>query len=253
MRTLEKSLAPLLAQNHLVQRELAGTADLVADDGPSKSRMLADAATERAKAQNTATNNIHNEFYGLNVEPEDTSLTGGQNSGYGEVDGGTEFRGDPLVSPSNNVTGTTLLALMDKKEGGGKYNTLFGHSQNRNGQFAGIDVTKMSIADVVQFSRPDGAYGQWVKTKVGRVATPMGRFQIVGTTLRGAIKELGIPADAKFTPQVQNRIFKHLANRRLKSAKTPAGKRAAMRAEWEGFHSVADNVLDKAIRNFERA
>jgi hypothetical protein len=73
----------------------------------------------------------------------------------------------------------------------------------------------------------------------------------VGTTLRGASKEMGLSPDTKFTPQTQDAIASHLAQRRLSSAKSPAAKRAALRAEWEGFKNVGDDELDAAIARFE--
>jgi len=150
----------------------------------------------------------------------------------------------------------SLFSLIDQKEGGGNYDTLFGHSQN-GGRFDGVKVSDMTIAQLSDFSDPNGEYGQWVKSSLAasgqdpRVATPMGRHQIVGTTLRAAAKQMGLSPDNKFTPQTQDAIANHLARGRLSASKTPAAKRAAMRAEWEGFKNVSDAALDAAIANFE--
>lgn len=163
-------------------------------------------------------------------------------SGYGSVKGSAPSGGDPGSG--------TFASLLDKHEGGGKYDTLFGFSQN-GGRFDGVDVSKMTLAEAMEFSKPDGEYGQWVKSKIGRVATPMGRGQIVGTTLRGAVKEMGLPLDTKFDGNTQGLIIDHLAKRRLASAGSPVAKRAAMRAEWEGFKHVDDATLDGAIARFE--
>lgn len=143
-----------------------------------------------------------------------------------------------------------LFALIDKTEGGGNYDTLFGHSQ-RGGRFDGVRVSDMTLAQLSDFASPSGQYGQWVKGQVGRVATPMGRHQIVGTTLRGAAKEMGLSPETKFTPQTQDAIADHLAARRLAGLRSPAAKRAALRAEWEGFKHVSDSALDQAIAQFE--
>tara|TARA_R110000850_G_scaffold23358_1_gene69066 strand:- start:3141 stop:5297 length:2157 start_codon:yes stop_codon:yes gene_type:complete len=153
--------------------------------------------------------------------------------------------------------GTKFLSLVDRHEGGGDYSTLFSHSQKSGGKFAHVDVTKMSIADVIEFSRPDGEYGQWVKGELGRtgqeerVATPMGRFQIVGTTLRGAVRELGLDINSKFDAKTQNRIANHLALKRVQASGTAAGKRAGLRAEWEGFKHVSDADLDTVIADLQ--
>lgn len=157
---------------------------------------------------------------------------------------GVTGAGEPVSSDG------TLLSLLDKVEGGGSYDTLFGHSQN-GGRFDGVKVSDMTLAQLYDFSNPNGDYGQWVKSHVGRVATPMGRAQIVGRTLRNAAKELGLSDDTKFTPQLQDTIGAHLAKGRLTSATSPAAKRAALRAEWEGLSRISDDALDAAIAKFE--
>lgn len=155
------------------------------------------------------------------------------------------------TAPSGGGTGgTDLLGLIDKHEGGGAWNTLYGHSQN-GGAFDGVDVSNMTLAELEEFSSPSGPYGQWVKGQVGRVATPMGRFQIVGTTARNAARGMGLSPDTKFTPETQTAMAGYLARNRLAGAKDPASKRAAMRAEWEGFRNVPDALLDSAIATFE--
>ena len=151
---------------------------------------------------------------------------------------------------TNSESGS-LFGLIDKTEGGGNYSTLFGHSQREGGQFAGVDVSNMTIDQAVEFASPSGKYGQWVAGKVGRVSTPMGRHQIVGSTLRAAAAEMGLSGDTKFSPEVQNQIAVHLARRRLAGAKTMAEKRSALRLEWEGFKNVSDSDLNDAIYRFE--
>ena len=72
-------------------------------------------------------------------------------------------------------------------ESGGDYDALFGYQNRPDGIFSGIKVSEMPIADVIKFTSPTGAYGQYVKGQVGRVATPVGAYQVVGSTLRGAV------------------------------------------------------------------
>ena len=144
-----------------------------------------------------------------------------------------------------------ILALLDRTEGGGNYDTLFGHSQRPGGQFAGVKITEMTLGELREFANVRGAYGQWVKGQVGRVATPMGRYQFVGTTLFALADKLGIPDTAVFTPELQDALFAYHARVTLSRRNTIEGKRAAMRAEWEGFKHVSDAELDAAIRAFE--
>lgn len=158
---------------------------------------------------------------------------------------------DP-VRASAGGSGSGLPAsfsqAIDKHEGAGSYDTLFGHAQRR-GQFAGVKVSGMTVGEAIAFSSPSGPYAQSVKKKIGRVATPMGRYQIVGTTLRNAVKEMGLSMDTPFDKNTQDRIAAHLAKRRIKGAQTESGKIAALRAEWEGFKNVPTAQMRRIVQD----
>lgn len=177
-------------------------------------------------------------------------IPGMPDGGAGGYSGGAAEGG--TGTPGQSTAGSTggIFGLIDKTEGGGSYETLYGHSQN-GGRFDGVNVTDMTLGQLYEFSDPNGDYGQWVKGQVGHVATPMGRHQIVGTTLRTAAKGMGLSPDTKFTPGVQDSIADYLATNRLKGLSSPAAKRAALRSEWEGFRGVSDAALDAAILEFE--
>jgi hypothetical protein len=172
-----------------------------------------------------------------------------EDRGYAREDASTNRAAGAL----SGIYGSDLLGLIDATEGGGDYDTLFGHSQRDGNRFAGVRVSDMTLAEVFEFSDPSGEYGQWVQSTnpEGVVATPMGRYQIVGTTLRNAAEELGLDPSTRFTPEVQDQIAMHLAERRLNSASTIEGKREALRDEWAGFRNVDDATLDAAIRQYE--
>lgn len=170
----------------------------------------------------------------------------GGGGGMGAAPGAGASGGD-----ANGVS--SFLNLIDSTEGGGRYDTLYGHAQN-GGKFDGVDVSSMTLAQLYEFSDPSGPYGQWVAANNnGTVATPMGRYQIVGSTLRSAADEMGLSPDTPFNANTQNAVAAHLARRRLAGADSPAAKRAAMRAEWHGFRNVSDAALDQAIAQFEAA
>lgn len=90
-------------------------------------------------------------------------------------------------------------------ESGGDYNALFGYS-NRQGPFADIRPTEMTVNEVLQFTDPRGPYAQWVKGQIGRVATPVGAFQVVGSTLRDAVKGLGLTGNERFDQSTQDAV-----------------------------------------------
>lgn len=199
--------------------------------------------------------------YGNQGPQTGTQSLGGPEAGYG-VDPGTRaprgampdfYTADRAADGGSATDGSapTFWGLLAKREGAGNYSTLYGHSQKDGGKFAGVDVSRMTIGQASQFASPDGEYGQWVKSQVGRVATPMGAPQIVGTTLRRTAKAMNLPDDTPFNEATQRSMATYLAQQRLASAKTPAGKRAGLRAEWEGFKHVSDSDLDRVIQELE--
>jgi hypothetical protein len=91
-------------------------------------------------------------------------------------------------------------------ESGGDYNALFGYSNREGGRYGGTRLTDMTVNQALDFSQPSGDYGQWVKGQVGRVATPMGAYQVVGTTLRAAQQGLGLTGNERMDEGLQDRI-----------------------------------------------
>jgi hypothetical protein len=91
-------------------------------------------------------------------------------------------------------------------ESGGDYNALFGFANRPGGQFAHIQPSQMTVGQVMDFTNPKGAYGQTVKGQIGRVATPVGAYQVVGTTLRAAVNALGLDPNMPFDKNTQDMI-----------------------------------------------
>ena len=87
-------------------------------------------------------------------------------------------------------------------ESGGDYNALFNYQNRPNDIFADVRVSDMSIADVLRFTDPSGEYGQYVAATrpdpERGVATPVGAYQVVGSTLRDAVKALNLDPNQKF-------------------------------------------------------
>jgi len=156
--------------------------------------------------------------------------------------------------PGGSGGGGGLFDLIDRTEGGGNYSTLFGHSQRAGGAFAGVDVSKMTIGQLDQFANQ---YGPWVKNELARqgqkprIATPMGRHQIVNSTLQSAAKEMGLSPDTVFSKDVQDAIAMHIADKALAGPRTMQGKMDALRGQWEGFKNVSNAQLSAAITSYE--
>lgn len=163
-----------------------------------------------------------------------------------------------LVKRPTPKDGGGFLGLIDAHEGGGDYSALLGFS-NRD-EFKGVDVTKMTLAEIDAFAKSE--YASWSKEwkkKRGHgdasvPSTPMGRYQFVNTTLQAQARKMGLdPKTTRFTPEVQDRMFQSYLQDRLSRADTPQGKLKQLRAAWEGFKRVPDERLLAAIDSMESA
>lgn len=144
-----------------------------------------------------------------------------------------------------------LVALVDKTEGGGDYDTLLGYNNKEGMSFEGVKVSEMTIGEALDFAAGGGDYAELSKDLVGRMATPMGRYQIVGRTLKDTAEKMGLSLDTPFNAETQDAMFAFLAQQALATASTLKGKRAALRGVWEGFKNASNEELDAAIANFE--
>lgn len=157
------------------------------------------------------------------------------------------------TAPATSTSGalpSSLLSAIDSTEGAGGYDTLYGHAQ-RNGALAGTDVSKMTLGQAMAFADPSGPYAQQVKSQIGRVATPMGRYQIVGTTLRNAVEKMGLDPNTPFDAGTQDAIATYLAKQRISGAGSLDGKISALRSEWAGLRNVPRDRMAQIIADLE--
>lgn len=126
-----------------------------------------------------------------------------------------------------------MVGLLDLKrnvfpgESGGDYGALYGYSNRPGGQFENVNLTDMTVDEAIAFSDPSGPYGQWVKGQIGRVATPMGAFQVVGTTLKDAKAALGLSGSEKMNQDTQDAIGQWIYKTQGPSAWSGWGKGGA--------------------------
>lgn len=142
---------------------------------------------------------------------------------------------------------------IDLTEGGGGYDTLFGFSEKDGKPFEGVRISQMTIGEIKNFASTKGEYGQWVKGQVGRVATPMGRYQFVGTTLKNLAKEMGLSDDTVFSPEVQDQMFEYYLGKRISRGRTMSEKVSQVRGAWEGFKKIPTATLENLISQYEAA
>ena len=121
----------------------------------------------------------------------------------------------------------------------GSYDTLFNNSQVQGKPFEGTNVSQMTLDQLYQFSDPKGPYGQYVKgiNPEGKVATPMGYFQIVGDTLRDFAGQLNLPGDTVFNKDVQQQLARAIYDKQGQGAWPGAVK--AMNREREANQGPA--------------
>lgn len=150
-----------------------------------------------------------------------------------------------------SVTQKTL-----KKVEAQSYDTLYGNFETQETPFKGTQVSTMTLGELYDFSKPSGEYGKYVKPRLaktteaykrGLTSTPMGKYQIVGTTLRNAAKKMNLPPETVFNKETQDKMFLFLAKDAVNRATSAAQKRKNLRGVWEGFKYVDDATLDKVI------
>lgn len=136
------------------------------------------------------------------------------------------------------------------------YDTLYGNFEAQDTPFKGTQVSTMTLGELYDFSKPSGEYGKYVKPRLGKqteayrrglTSTPMGKYQIVGTTLRDVAKRMGLPPETVFNKKTQDDMFLFLARDAIGRGKSQASKRTNLRKVWEGFKYVDDATLDKVI------
>lgn len=165
----------------------------------------------------------------------------------------TEYK--PLDVPEslqpNSVTQTTLGSVEAKG-----YDTLFDNYEARDTPFKGFKVSNQTVGQLIDFSQPSGEYGKYVKPRLpknteaykkGLTSTPMGKYQMVGGTLRDLVNRMKIPKDTVFNKATQDRMFLFYAKERVAMESTMAGKRENLRGVWEGFKKVDDTTLNALI------
>lgn len=143
------------------------------------------------------------------------------------------------------------------------YNTLYDNfEKKKDSPVFNYKVSEKTLGELVEFSKPSNAYGKYVKPRLGEnsearrkglTSTPMGKYQIIGTTLRGLIKDMRLPDNLVFNKETQDAMFLFLARQAMQGKNTAAQKRSALKETWEGFQnkSVTEEQLNEMISEIE--
>lgn len=126
-----------------------------------------------------------------------------------------------------------ILDLIAQRESGGDYNAAWGGAKFTGGNLSLVNMTLNEILAVQKqmLAHPENTAN----------SSALGRYQIVGTTLRGLMKELGLSGDELFSEDMQDRLASQLVRRRL-----PQGVEG-LRNEWEGLRNVPPALIQQAL------
>ncbi len=152
----------------------------------------------------------------------------------------------------------------------GGYDRLLGGTEDR----FGIKPTEMTVQEVLDFqsNRGEGSYADYAEGAVGRISTPVGKYQVVGTTLQSLVDQGIIDANAKFDAATQEKIGTHLIMNDLAGGKglsdlksgdiTADQFEVALGKQFEGIERGLDkgagasagtlNIVDEAVRQIEQ-
>jgi hypothetical protein len=185
------------------------------------------------------------EFIGLQNKLNDMKAFGSMGDKVSEA-----FAMENKLTPEQKQMSKSSVTsqLLDRFEGGGDYDALFGFANREGGPFSSVKVSNMTIGELKAFA--DGEYADYSRQQLGYKATPMGRFQFVGTTLESVAKRMGLSDNTVFSPQIQNDMFIFHA-KEVMAGKSQAGKRGALRSTWEGLKNASESELDQMIAEIE--
>ena len=129
--------------------------------------------------------------------------TGQREGGEADEDETKDALMDAVKARVSEVEGTS-------DEGG--YDRLLGGQEDR----FGVKPSEMTVAEVLAFQkeRGDGSYADYSKDTVGRIATPVGKYQVVGSTLQSLVDRGIVDENEMFDAATQERIGSYLIQSR---------------------------------------
>lgn len=151
----------------------------------------------------------------------------------GEVMNATNLanRAKSIATFGNHSNMLDLIGAAEGTDKGRGYNETLGY-----GAFTGgaVNLTGMTLNEVLalqqrMLAHPDNSYN----------SSAVGRYQIVGKTLRSLMDEMSLSGDRLFDEDTQDELARALLRRR-------GNDPAALRNEWEGLRRVDDGTISNA-------
>ena len=149
------------------------------------------------------------------------------------------------------LIGTSIVdSSLIQAESGGNPDALLGHSQDDFDWYP----SNQTIGENIEFANPDGDYAAFSREYLGgeNYSTPMGLYQITGTTLRDIVDrfgdDIGVDLDTPFTPDVQQRLADaYLSGHVLREGQTPEERRESFKRAWAAADNFSDDQIDTLI------
>ena len=144
----------------------------------------------------------------------------------------------PAVGPDAPEDWVRIRNGIFAGESGADWNALFGYQNRKGGKFSHVKPSEMTVDQWLEFQDPNGPYGQWVKANrpdpENGVATPMGAYQIVGSTLRELKRDLGLKGDEVMSPEFQDYLAQEIYRRQGAGA-------------WQGYKGPRDSYTPGSV------
>jgi len=167
------------------------------------------------------------------------------------------------VSPSTGDAKWVLDAIASKESGAAGYNAVNqigladGHSTGAElgafsgdfrqmSQHGGKAITSMTIGEIMSLQANNSmSNSAWISA--GRLHA-VGRYQIIGSTMRTLVNRLGLPPDTLFDEATQDRLALELVKMRAEAGNLTSG----LRSEWIGLQYMDQNRYATLVEKAQR-
>ena len=230
-------------------------------------KSLITSAGEEADAVEAKYNrsDVANKFVDL-APPVDTTSSTIQTEDQDMASQMARFRAADAITPQqridslSNIRSDSLIANEFDKHESNSYDALFGYAEKTNTPFKGKKITELTLDELKEFTsdRGKGSYFNFnANEKKGRRAktTPLGKFQIVGSTLKGLIDNYGWDLNTVFDKKTQDQMYLQLANEvmNVPFGSLPTLAQAnKLKGQFEGFNKITPSEMSNLAIETQR-
>ena len=159
------------------------------------------------------------------------------------------------INTESSVNTLLFEQLVDKHESGGSYKALLNNQhKNKDSQFYGVDVTNMTLGEVIKFTGggkgKTSPYLQHNNSQYNLDSSPVGRYQFVGDTLVDVQDRGKFDMNRKFDATLQDELFDWYMRDTLQVTGDIDDKIDSVLKRWEGLQGASREEIKKAINEF---